>query len=66
MADAKVGAERVLDRNQKRESEIAEALKEEAARHAAVLKNMQRLRALRLAREQKTKKAPPARRAKSG
>ena len=65
MADAKVRAERVLDRNQKREIEINDALKEEAARHAAVLKNMQRLKALRLAREKKTDKKPPARRAKT-
>jgi len=44
--------ESVFDRNQRRETEINEALKQEAARHAAVVKNMQRLRALRLAREE--------------
>jgi hypothetical protein len=44
--------ESVFDRNQRREAEINEALKQEAARHAAVVKNMQRLRALRLAREE--------------
>ena len=44
--------ESVFDRNQRREAEINEALKQDAARHAAVVKNMQRLRALRLAREE--------------
>jgi hypothetical protein len=76
MADAKVRAERVFDRNQKREAEINAALKEEAARHTAALKNMQRLKALRLAQEEKAgekasqdekanKEQPPARRAKA-
>jgi hypothetical protein len=46
-------SEAVLDRNQRREAEINEALKQEAARHAAAIKNMHRLRALRLAREDK-------------
>jgi hypothetical protein len=45
--------ENVFDRNQRREAEINEALKQEAVRHAAVVKNMHRLRALRLAREEK-------------
>jgi hypothetical protein len=44
-------AESVFDRNQRREAEINEALKQEAARRAAVVKNMQRLRALRLQRD---------------
>ena len=44
-------SEATLDRNQRREAEINEALKQEAARHAAALKNMHRLRALRLAQE---------------
>jgi hypothetical protein len=48
--------ENVFDRNQRREAEINEALKQEATRHAAVVKNMHRLRALRLAREEKGKK----------
>lgn len=71
MADAKVRAERVFDRNQKREAGINAALQEEAARHAAALKNMQRLKALRLAQEEKTTEQkpnnapPPARRAKT-
>jgi hypothetical protein len=50
MSDAKQRAEAVFSRNQKRESEINDALKEEQARHAAAIKNMHRLKALRLAR----------------
>jgi hypothetical protein len=42
-----------LNRNQRRDAEINEALKQETARRAAVVKNMQRLRALRLARDKK-------------
>jgi hypothetical protein len=46
-------AESVFERNQRRDAEINEALKQEAAaRRAAVVKNMQRLRALRLERDQ--------------
>jgi hypothetical protein len=52
-------AESVFNRNQRREAEISDALKQEAARHAAVVKNMHRLRALRLAREEKSKEQPP-------
>jgi hypothetical protein len=48
-------AESVFERNQRREAEINEALKQEAARRAAIVKNMQRLRALRLERDQKVK-----------
>jgi hypothetical protein len=48
-------SEATLDRNQRREAEINEALKQEAARHAAALKNMHRLRALRLAQDEKAK-----------
>ena len=48
-------AESVFERNQRREAEINNALKQEAARRAAVVKNMQRLRALRLERDQKVK-----------
>ena len=44
-------AESVFERNQRREAEINEALKQETARRAAVVKNMQRLRALRLSRD---------------
>lgn len=45
-------AETVFDRNQRREAEINNALAQEAARHAAAVKNMERLRALRLSRDQ--------------
>jgi hypothetical protein len=48
-------AESVFERNQRREAEINNALKQEAARRAVVVKNMQRLRALRLERDQKVK-----------
>ena len=48
-------SEATLDRNQRREAEINEALKQEAARHAAAIKNMHRLRALRLAQDEKAK-----------
>ena len=48
-------AETVFNRNQWREAEINEALKQEAARRAAVVNNMHRLRALRLAQDQKAK-----------
>jgi hypothetical protein len=48
-------AETVFERNQRREKEINNALKQEYARREAVVKNMYRLRALRLAREAKTK-----------
>jgi hypothetical protein len=43
-------AETLFDGNQKREKEIGDALKQEAARHDAAVANMHRLRALRLAR----------------
>ena len=48
-------AESVFDRNQRRETEINEALKQEHARRATVVKNMHRLRALRLERDGKSK-----------
>jgi hypothetical protein len=41
-------AETVFQRNQRRDNDI---LKQEEARHGAAVKNMQRLRALRLARD---------------
>jgi hypothetical protein len=53
MTDTRVVAESLFSRNQRREAEINEALQQEAARHEAALKNMQRLRALRLARDAK-------------
>ena len=56
MADTKARAvaESVFDRNQRREAQISEALKQEVARHDAAVKNMHRLRALRLARDAKS------------
>jgi hypothetical protein len=44
-------AESLFERNQRRETEINEALKLEAERHAAAVRNMHRQRALRLARD---------------
>jgi hypothetical protein len=46
-------AESLFDRKMKRENETDSALTEEQAEHAAVVKNMQRLRALRLSRKAK-------------
>ena len=48
-------AETIFERNQRREAEINEALKQENARGEATIKNMQKLRALRLARTEKPK-----------
>jgi len=53
-ANAREVAETVFDRNQRRETEIADALKQEAARRAAVVENMHRLRAMRLAHDAKS------------
>jgi hypothetical protein len=55
MTDARTRlvAESVFDRNRRRKVEINEALKQGVARHEAAVKNMQRLRALRLARDAK-------------
>ncbi len=50
-------AETVFDRNQRREAEINDALKQEYARREAAVKNMYRLRALRIARDEKAKTA---------
>jgi hypothetical protein len=47
--------ETVFQRNQRREQEINDALKQEAARREAAVKNMHRLRALRLERDGNTK-----------
>jgi hypothetical protein len=44
-------AESLFERIQRRETEINEALKLEADRHATAVRNMYRLRALRLARD---------------
>jgi hypothetical protein len=58
MADTRerAAAESTFDRNQRREAQISEALKQEAARHDAAVKNMHRLRTLRLARDAKSDK----------
>jgi hypothetical protein len=55
MKQQRAAAESAFNRNQRREAEINDALAEEAERHAATIKNMHRLRALRLAREQQDK-----------
>lgn len=47
-------AETFFERTQRREKEINDALKQEYARREAAIKNMNRLRALRLERDQKT------------
>ncbi len=44
-------AETLFERNQAREAKINDALKEEYVRREAAIKNMYRLRALRLARD---------------
>jgi hypothetical protein len=43
--DQRAFAETVFERNQKRDAEITEALKQENARREAAVKNMYRLRA---------------------
>jgi hypothetical protein len=47
-------AESQFERNQRREAEVENALKQERARHEATVNNMHRLRALRLARDAKS------------
>jgi hypothetical protein len=49
--------ETAASRAQRREAEIALAMKEEAARRAAVIKNMHRLRALRLSQQERKPRA---------
>ncbi len=44
-------AETVFEREQRREKEIKDALKLEAERHETAIKNMHRLRTLRLERD---------------
>jgi len=53
--DQRAIAETVFERSQRRDAEINEALKQENARREAAVKNMYRLKALRLERDQKTK-----------
>jgi hypothetical protein len=48
-------AETVFERNQRRETEINAALQQEAARRTATIKNMHRLRQLRLQRDETPK-----------
>jgi hypothetical protein len=48
-------AETVFEREQRRETEIKDALKLEAERYEAAIKNMHRLRALRLERAENRK-----------
>jgi hypothetical protein len=50
--DPRAVAETLFDRQQRREREVSDALRLEEERHAAVVKNMHRLRALRLSRSQ--------------
>ncbi len=50
-------AESAFDKNKRREAEINQALRQEQARHEAAIKNMHRLRALRLQRDAQK---PPA------
>ena len=45
----------MFERNQRREVEINDAMKQENARREAAVKNMYRLRALRLERDQEAK-----------
>lgn len=45
-------AETVFERNERREAEINNAMKQEHARREAAVKNMYRLRALRLQRDE--------------
>jgi hypothetical protein len=53
--DQRAFAETVFERNQRHDAEINEALKQENARREAAVKNMYRLRALRLERDAKSK-----------
>jgi hypothetical protein len=48
-------AESVFDRNKRREAEINDALRQEQARHEAAVKNMHRLKTLRLSRDARLK-----------
>jgi hypothetical protein len=54
--DKRAFAETVFEREQRREKEIKDALKLEAQRRDAAVKNMHRLRALRLERDQNAKR----------
>jgi hypothetical protein len=54
-SDQREIAETIFARNQRCEKEINDALKQEYVRREAAVKNMYRLRALRIAREEKVK-----------
>jgi hypothetical protein len=54
-------AETIFQRNQRREAEINDALKQECARREAAIKNMYRLRALRLSQKDKKNRTVRAR-----
>ena len=56
MQDTERFSETVSERKQRLEAAIGEALQREASRHEAAVKNMHRLRALRLERDQKAKR----------
>jgi len=49
-------AESIFDKNERREAEIKNALQQEHARQETVIKNMHRLRSLRLQRDAQTQK----------
>jgi hypothetical protein len=49
--NARARAESLFNREKRREAEIADALKQEQARHDNVIRNIQRLRELRLSRD---------------
>lgn len=51
-------AESVFDRSKRREAETDPALKHENARHEAAMKNMHRLRLLRMQRDALHRKTP--------
>lgn len=54
MSNQRDVAETVFERNQRRETEINQALQQEEARRAAAIANMHRLRKLRLQRDAKS------------
>jgi hypothetical protein len=57
--NAALAKETVQAKNQRREAELALAMKEEVERRAAVVKNMHRLRALRLSQASKASASIP-------
>lgn len=50
-------AKSIFDKRKRREAEITGALQQEHAKHEAAMKNMQRLRSLRLQRDAEPKRA---------